>query len=476
VTQVPGGSANQQRTVNAAGRPERNSLRRLVERAGQTWRELSPARRLFWAGALWVVATLPVLSRLAIGRAAGDLTVFLDGAEAVLRGPLVYRDVVFEYPPYALLWFLPPRVLSHDLDSFRVAFGLEMWGADAAVKALLLAIGVRARTGLRDLAPFVAYSLGSAALGHVLLQRFDLIPSLLTLGATLAVAGGGVFAGGLLLAVGAGTKLYPALAFPMLAVFAWRRGPGALVRFVAGAALASLPLLAAAVWVPWWRFASYHVGRGLQVESSLASVVWALHFAGVPAGWELRWRTHEVTGPLAAALVGPGQLLFLLVTLAAVVAATSTAWRLGALASRRVPIADMAVVLLLPIAAFVAANTVLSPQFHLWLLPLAALVLFAPAEAATAPESAATVPAEARRAAWCILAATLIVPAFYPHREFATGLGPLRTAILLLRNGLLIYATASLWVAVGKMGRSDCPSVSPARRADDMVIGAAPSR
>jgi hypothetical protein len=61
------------------------------------------------------------------------------------------------------------------------------------------------------------------------------------------------------------------------------------------------------------------------------------------------------------------------------------------------------------------------------------------------------VPAAALRAACCIFAATLVVPAFYPHREYAAGLGMLRTALLLLRNGMLIYATGCLWVAVRKM-------------------------
>jgi hypothetical protein len=82
-----------------------------------------------------------VLSRLVIGRAADDLRVFMNGADAVPHGPLVYHDVVFEYPPYALLWFLPPRALSHDLGSFRLAFGLEMWAADALVRRFCCGTG-----------------------------------------------------------------------------------------------------------------------------------------------------------------------------------------------------------------------------------------------------------------------------------------------------------------------------------------------
>jgi hypothetical protein len=428
--------------------------RAIGERAERVWLALTPAGQAIAASALWAVATLPLLSRLAIGRTAGDLTVFMNGVEALVDGPLVYRDVAFEYPPYALLWFLVPRALSSDLEGFRLAFGLEMWVIDGVIKALLLWHGVRARTGLRDLAPFLAYSVGSGALGHILLQRYDLIPAALTLGASLAVAGGAAFLGGVLVVLGAGTKVYPAVLVPALAVFAWRRGRTGLNRFTAGAAFAAAPLVIASFWLPWWRFASYHVERGLEVESLLASVVWALHFAGVPAGWELIWRTQEVTGPVAASLVGPGQLLWLMATLGAVASCTLAAWRLSAQTSRPVPAAAVAAVLLLPIAAFVATNTVLSPQFHLWLLPLAALVLSAerPSPEAAA-ESATTVPAEALRGAACIIVATLLVPAFYPHREFATGLGGLRTAVLLLRNGLLIYATASIWIAVARMGR-----------------------
>ncbi|HET9270675.1 MAG TPA: hypothetical protein VFO31_21000, partial [Vicinamibacterales bacterium] len=331
-------------------------------------------RRVVVAVALLAVATLPLLSRLGLGRTAGEMSVFRNGVEALLQG-FVYRDGAFEYPPYALAWFLLPHALSDDVASFRLAFGLEMWLVDGVIKALLLWSGMRARAGLSGFVPFLAYSVGSGALGYVLLQRYDLVPAALTLGAALAVAGGGVFVGGVLVAVGVWTKLYPALLIPMLAAFAWRGGGRrGLVRFVAGMAIASVPALLAAFWIPWWRFASYHMARGLQVESPLASIVWALHFLGVPAGWEMVWRAYEVTGPVASGLAGPGRLLWAAATLACLASATLAAWRL-AQTSRPLPIADMAAVLLLPVAAFVATNTVLSPQFHLWLLPLAALVL-----------------------------------------------------------------------------------------------------
>ena len=100
--------------------------------------------------------------------------------------------------------------------------------------------------------------------------------------------------------------------------------------------------------------------------------------------------------------------------------------------------------MLLTAAAFVATNTVFSPQFHLWLIPLAALVL----EGRAAKDGG--LPRLAVRAAWVIVVATLIVPTFYPSREYTLGLGAWRTGVLVLRNVMLLYATVCLWRAALK--------------------------
>ena len=52
------------------------------------------------------------------------------------------------------------------------------------------------------------------------------------------------------------------------------------------------------------------------------------------------------------------------------------------------------------------------------------------------------------RAAWIIFVATMIVPTFYPSREYTLGLGLWRTLVLVFRNGLLLYAAVSLFQAV----------------------------
>ena len=316
---------------------------------------------------------------------------------------------------------------------------MEVWLVDAAIKATLLWRGVRARDGFPDLIPFLAYSLGSAALGHLLLMKYDLIPAALSLAGVLAVVGARPFLGGVATAVAAGSKAYPALFIPVLAVVAWRRSSEEARRFVLGVALAAAPLLLLAAWMPWWNFASFHGARGLEVGSLPASLVWALHFTGLEASWALIGTSNEVGGPLAGVLLGPARVLWVVSTLACVSMAVAAAWRRGR--AGEAPAASVAALTLLTVTAFVATNTVFSPQFHLWLIPLAALALEGRRRGLSR---------QAVRGAWVIVLATLIVPTFYPSREYAMGLGLWRTAVVVLRNLMLLYATACLWRAAGE--------------------------
>jgi hypothetical protein len=412
--------------------------------AERTWARQSPAGRTAAAVLLLAVATLPVLSRQYLGRTAGEIPIFMNAVDALWQGRL-YGDAVFEYPPYALIWFLVPHAWAHDVQSFRLAFGLEIWLVDAAIKAVLLWRGLHRRQGFPDLIPFLFYSLGSAALGHLLLMKYDAVPAALSLAAVLAVAGGRPLVGGATVALAAGTKAYPALFIPILAIAAWQWSDRHLRRYLAGVAIAAAPLLLLGAWMPWWKFAAFHGGRGLEVGSLAASVVWALHLTGVDASWALVETSNEVGGPLASQLLAPARVFWIVSTLACVAMAVASMWRMAhSRADGPAPATTVATLMLMTAVAFVATNTVFSPQFHLWLIPLAALVL----EGRAAKDR---LPRFAIRAAWVIFVATLIVPTFYPSREYTLGLGALKTGILILRNVMLLYATVCLWRAAAEM-------------------------
>ena len=412
--------------------------------------------RYLWFTVLWAVFTLPFLSRLVLGQTSHDVELYWVGGSAVLQGARIYTDVVFEYPPYALLWFVGPAAVSGNLAEFRVVFGLLIWAIDAAVKGYLLWQALVSGRRVRDFLPFALYISGTAALGHFLLQRYDVIPAALSMAALLWLVRGWPATAGAVIALAIGAKVYPVLYVPVMAVYAARRSRSDVLRFAVAGAITLLPLLIAVWWMPWWRFATFHAGRGLQVESAWASVVWMLHFAGVPARWEFITAWNEVTGPVAERLVGPATTIWVAATGLSLWRAVMAARRLFSSASdtRTRSIGDtrlasgesvssLALLMLMPVLSFVAFSPVLSPQFHLWLLPWCALGLVSK----NLPALDASL---ARRAIWCIFLATLIVPVFYPSKTYTHGLDIGRTAALVFRNGLLIYAAACLWVSAGR--------------------------
>jgi len=400
--------------------------------------------------ALWLLGTVPFLTRLFTGRTSRDLEHYVVSANALLDGQRIYVDVPFEYPPYALAWLAGPAMLAGDVAQFRLLFGLLILCLDALVKAALIWIGFRDQHRPPDVLPFVMYTLATAAIGHFLLQRYDVIPAALSVAAVIALSAGWAGVAGLLAAVAVGTKVYPAVFLPVLAVVAWRRSQRDAKRFAIGVVAGLLPLIALSWSVPWWRFASVHTGRGLEAESLWASALWLSHyFVAVPATWELvsaAW--FEVTGPVAKGLVTPARIVWATATLGSVALATWAAWRQrpgSGAGADTVSLSVTATLLLLPVTAFVALNPVLSPQFHLWLAPLAALSLLARRWPDAGVDTAAL---------WCIFFSTFLVPVFDPSPTFDSGLDLGRTLVLVLRNVLLLYATWRLLQTAVRLART----------------------
>ncbi len=244
-------------------------------------------RRVLIGVSAWLIGTLPFLVQLVSGRTLKDMEHYLASARAVLDGAGIYTIVPFEYPPYALAWFVLPAVFAPELERFRVAFGLLIWGLDAAVKAALVWQGCRRRDRGVDLLPFLLYTLATAALARIIQQRYDVIPAAVSFAAAVLLTSGWPLLAGMAIAAAVGTKLFPAVYVPIMAAFAWRRSPRDLWRLVAGGAVGSLPLVALSWMVPWWNFLGFHASRGLEAGSLWASVIWLGHYAGVPATWEV---------------------------------------------------------------------------------------------------------------------------------------------------------------------------------------------
>jgi hypothetical protein len=299
-----------------------------------------------------------------------DIPLYRTYGERVADGLVPYRDFPFEYPPGALPALILPALVSDSLSGYRVVFVAEL-GLVGAVAVLLLGEALRrlGRPVLDRRLSLAFVALVPAALGGVVLTRFDLVPAALVVGAVVLLAAGRDRAGALVVGLGIAVKLYPAVLVPLLAIGAWRRGgQRELARTIA---LVAAPVVVA--YVPFLVLApdgvadsfGRQLGRPLQIESLGAGVLLALHQAfGTTLEWSSGSGSQNLTGTVAdvvAVLQGMAQV--------AAVAAVWLAYARGTASPERLVRHAAAAVV-----AFVAFSKVLSPQFLVWLAFLVPLV------------------------------------------------------------------------------------------------------
>lgn len=355
----------------------------------------------------------------------GDVPVYESAMRRLLEGQRPYADFAFEYPPLSLALALVPALFGEGL-VFRNAFASQMLALHLILGALLLREGRRHLSGWLAVMPFGLLTGCAVLLEYVYLKRFDLAPSLVCVLALLAAHGGRHRQAGLWLAIGVGLKLYPVVLVPLLMVLAWRAGRlGGLRASVTGIAVGSVPLVVAALaGLPWWRMVAFHTNRGLQAESLGGSMLWLAHHFGLAhAEWTWVDKWVEIAGPGAPAVRFATSLALLVAVPCSVAASVRFALKAPSLS-----LAQLARAALVPMLGLLVFASVLSPQFLIWVVGLAALSL-----------------TDGRcRSAALVLAALALVPLFYPSKDYGAGLRLLGTVALVLRNALLGVA----WVDV----------------------------
>jgi Glycosyltransferase family 87 len=309
--------------------------------------------RLIATGVVPFALTWPLLFRGAI---EGDVTEFRGYGDQILSGHLPYRDFNVEYPPGALAFFALPSLGPDHL--YLVLFQV-LAAAGIVVGLVLLALLVeRLELDRRQAYVTLVYAgLVPAMLGAFALQRFDMWPEALCVGALLLLVAGRPRAALILLAVGTVVKTYPVALVPVFLIYAGRRAwRGALLWYC---------LVGFVLLVPW--AAIGHVGlynsyatqwdRHLQLESMGSAILLALHRPVRIAFDAGAWSDF-------GAGAGPAAVLQTLLQAVGVLVPTYLFWR-TARTPRDVVAASIAV-----LAGVAVLGKVLSPQFLLWVAPL----------------------------------------------------------------------------------------------------------
>ncbi|NLU74524.1 DUF2029 domain-containing protein [Streptomyces sp. HNM0575] len=334
------------------------------------------------------------------------------------------NDVTWQYPPAAALAILSPALLPF-LD-YATAFYVLACAADAAVLGLLLRAS--GRPGRRPGGAW-CWIAGVTLLGPTAYARYDLMVTGVAVAALLACARRPRLAGALA-AFGATLKIWPGLL--LLGVRHGRETRTAwTAALITGAAVMCL---FAATMPGALTFLGFQQSRGTEVES-LGALVFhvARHF-----GWEgqvlLNYGSMEFVGPYVNLVSDAALLLTVLAFLWLLL------WRLRAVRWTASTPADAA---LTAVLLFTTTSRVISPQYMIWLVGLAAVCLTLRASCQALP-------------AGLVLAATGVTLMEFPP-GFADVVASDWLGVLLMsvRNGLLVAASL---LACVRLWRSTRPS------------------
>jgi hypothetical protein len=367
-----------------------------------------------------------------------DVSYIYQGWYETLRtGAFPSNDVTWQYPPAAALAILSPALLPF-LD-YATAFFLLAFLADLMTLALLLYGGTRPGRTLRGAWVWVV---GVALLGPTVYARYDVMVTAVAVGALLA----GTRHPRLMGALAAFAALLKV--WPILLLLGARKRAAWLSATVTGVALAAL----FAISMPGaFAFLTFQRDRGTEIESLGALV---FHVAR-QFGWQgqvlLNYGSVEFLGPYVD-VVSTAALL-----LSALALGWLVLWRLRA---RRFTPHTLAEAGFVAVLLFTTTSRVISPQYMVWLVGLAAVCMCVRGSRMAVP-------------AYLVLAACLLTvlefPVWFGHVVASDWLGVL---LLSARNGLLLLATllAALELWQGTVSSAaPAPVPGPAARSRESI-------
>ena len=358
------------------------------------------------------------------------------------HGQFPRTDVRWQYPPGAEAILNLPRLLGGSyLGSF---LAIELL-CDLLVTVLLMHMAIRRGSWLGCW----CWLAGIALLGPVALGRFDIFATLLAV-AALCLADSpwslGAFAG-----LGAVVKVWPALV-----LFGVRPGSG---RKAVSAAVVS----AGAVIAGYLAFTSGSLSflanqdsRGLEVESIAAQPFTVLRTLGI-------WHGHTALRYGAYQIVGPGVDVAAKLTLASMLLALAAlVWWRWRMSWRPEVSGDAALTATLML---VATSRVISVQYMIWLIGMAACALAFPRTSQ-------------RPVALGLLAAAGLTQVEYPYlfhdfRAYGAAAG---TAVVAARDALLLALTLLAFVRLWRSTRRPGALAEPGVTASKQEPGVMPSK
>ncbi len=406
------------------------------------------------AFALHIVAVIVIILFIQGDFNWGSFTLYMGYGDKLLQGLVPYRDFPLEYPPIATVLFAAPLLFGHTLFSYQTFFSLEMILFDWLNVAVGLWAIKNLAPGIRPWGILIAQPILLILAGKsIVLQRFDLAPAALTLLAIVLWSARKERLAWVVLGLATGIKLYPILVAPLFILFSYKRQNIRTLALAfglfAGATLLPNLIVTRGDLSFVTQFVAYHADRGLEIETLYSSLLMLNGLiTGTPLAHVFEFGSEELVAPLAPLFLKLAMPLTALGLLGIYFIAWRYARRLTDPAEAFEAILKFSAVLFI---GFMLLGKVLSPQYLLWLYPLAGVI------------------SKRREQVWIWLGSALFLSLWvFPYHWFdLTSFVWLTVVLLFLRNlELAILAGLMLWPFIRRDAKEpvQAHSQDPARQ------------
>ncbi|MDR0198888.1 MAG: DUF2029 domain-containing protein, partial [Methanomassiliicoccaceae archaeon] len=200
-------------------------------------------------------------------------------AEDMLNGNLHK----LEYPPLVLVLIAIPRIFASTPFAYSIGFVAEMF--IFFVMGLLVVSKLAKRFGKSEKLSMLAYTVLMLLMVEFVVDRFDIVPAVLTLAAVYCYLTKRYTLAFVLLSMGTMIKLYPAVLFPIFIIpFITDRKWNEVLKGTAVFAIASLAVVIPVMILQPDLLTStigYHADRPLQIESLASSFIYPFAMFGI---------------------------------------------------------------------------------------------------------------------------------------------------------------------------------------------------
>lgn len=314
--------------------------------------------------------------------AGNDIEIYFNSATKVLNGKIPYKDFSLEYPPFALIFFIIPKLFAQNYSAYLVAFKIEMIFFNVIGTIIIFKIYELLQLDKKYLFSFLSFqTLILGLIGPIILYRYDIVPAILTIISIFYFVKyikekkeKFAIISWIFLGFSTITKLYPIFIAPLY-IIAHFRNEGSIKKIFKSIIYSSITVL---IFLSpfliyahneFFSFLTYHFDRGIQIESIYSSFLLPTKFFGNEMTIEVRYGAYEV-------ISSQTQFLSQLSLILMIVFSIFIYFLYFILTKKNLNIEYFILFCFLSVSSFIIFNKVFSPQYLVWIYFLIPLVAF----------------------------------------------------------------------------------------------------